>query len=215
MRRRRRADAEVVHRDVRLLRRSTVPDEGASEPAGWSVEVAIHHGVVMLAEPREAAVAPAEGRVLRGPDRGKLPRRFIAGRNDPYSRLSASLSIGMPSSMSAFWPPVRWPKIHRVSGYFRSSWCSHCWKPLFSMSPEGPVLVRGARLDGSGDVRFGSGDTPTDDLQLPIRSDEHTPGQPAGWRMFNQYLRLSKPGGYALQIDTLSSSQIVVVDVAP
>ena len=86
---------------------------------------------------------------------------------------------------------------------------------LVSDTELGPVLIRGARLDGTAELRFGAGEEPTSELRLPIRSYEQTPGQPQGWRMFNQYLRPASVGCYALQIDTLSSTESLVVRVDP
>jgi hypothetical protein len=86
---------------------------------------------------------------------------------------------------------------------------------LVSDSELGPVLIRGARLDEAAELRFGPGDEPTGELRLPIKTYEHTPGQPQGWRMFNQYLRPPSAGCYALQIDTLSSSKTLELRVDP
>jgi hypothetical protein len=80
-----------------------------------------------------------------------------------------------------------------------------------SPSELGPILVRGARIDQPGKLAFGP--EPLEELRLPIRSFEHTPGQPAGWRIFNQYVRPTTVGCYAMQVDTLSGTTWIVFRV--
>jgi hypothetical protein len=77
----------------------------------------------------------------------------------------------------------------------------------------GPVLVRGARIDDRGILGFGAGSEPSAMQQLPIRSYEHTPGQPVGWRIFNGYLRPQTTGCYAMQADTLTGNSTIVFKV--
>jgi hypothetical protein len=88
-------------------------------------------------------------------------------------------------------------------------------KALWVAAPSelGPILVRGGRIDASGDLRFGDGSEPAGELQLPIHSYEHTSGQPAGWRIFNAYLRPPTPGCYAMQLDTLTGTRWLVFEV--
>jgi hypothetical protein len=77
----------------------------------------------------------------------------------------------------------------------------------------GPILVRGARIDPPGDLRFGDGSNPSRELRLPIHSYEHTGDQPAGWRIFNGNLRPPSTGCYAMQLDTLTGTQWLVFEV--
>ncbi len=88
-------------------------------------------------------------------------------------------------------------------------------KALWIAAPEepGPILVRGGRIDASGDLRFGDGSEPAQELRLPIHSYEHTGGQPPGWRIFNAYVRPPAPGCYAMQLDTLTGSRLLVFEV--
>jgi hypothetical protein len=76
----------------------------------------------------------------------------------------------------------------------------------------GPILVRGARIDGAGELRFGDGTESAAELRLPIKSYESTEGQPIGWRIFNTYgVNPSSSGCYAMQVDTLSGSSWIVL----
>ncbi|MDQ1552614.1 MAG: hypothetical protein QOD50_2036 [Actinomycetota bacterium] len=119
----------------------------------------------------------------------------LYGVGPVYMTGGTAMSIADATRLGAFW-------------LFQQTW-------LVSDTELGPVLIRGARVDGTAELRFGAGGEPTSELRLPIRSYEHTPGQPPGWRMFNQYLRPPGVGCYALQIDTLSSTETIVVRVDP
>jgi len=90
-------------------------------------------------------------------------------------------------------------------------------KEIWIADPEepGPILVRGGRIDTSGELRFGDGSEPAAELRLPIHSYEHTGDQPLGWRIFNGYVRPPSPGCYAMQLDTLSGSRWLVFEVTP
>jgi hypothetical protein len=88
-------------------------------------------------------------------------------------------------------------------------------KATWITSPEepGPIVVRGGRIDAPGDLRFGDGSEPVEELRLPIHSYEQTSGEPPGWRIFNGYVRPHSPGCYAMQVDTFSGSRWLVFDV--
>ncbi|HYP41251.1 MAG TPA: hypothetical protein VEX13_12905, partial [Chloroflexia bacterium] len=60
----------------------------------------------------------------------------------------------------------------------------------------GPVLVRGGRIDSPGELRFGSGPNPSTELQLdPSQGTNSAPG----WQDWPTYTRLRAPGCYAFQ----------------
>jgi hypothetical protein len=103
----------------------------------------------------------------------------------------------------------------RAIGTARESGGFWFLKTLWVADPreQGPVLVRGRRLDAPGDLRFGGGSSPSLQLRFAIRSYVHTPGQPLGWRIFVDYLRVSEPGCYGLQFDTLGGSSTIVIEV--
>jgi hypothetical protein len=90
-------------------------------------------------------------------------------------------------------------------------------KDIWIAGPEepGPILVRGGRIDATGDLRFGDGSEPAAALRLAIHSYEHTGGQPVGWRIFVSYVRPPSPGCYAMQLDTLIGSRWLIFEVTP
>jgi hypothetical protein len=73
----------------------------------------------------------------------------------------------------------------------------------------GPVLIRGARIDAPGQLRFGSGGA-VREFRIPVHSEISWIGQPMGSRGAPSYLRIHAPGCYAVQIDGTSFSRSVV-----
>ena len=74
----------------------------------------------------------------------------------------------------------------------------------------GPILIRGARIDGRGELRFARS------------TGEHLPAlyqrrgqavQPNGWRVWPGLILVRTPGCYALQIDGLKFSNLIVIRV--
>jgi hypothetical protein len=70
----------------------------------------------------------------------------------------------------------------------------------------GPVLVRGGRIDSPGELRFGSGPTPPSELQL---DPSEGAGSAPGWQDWPTYTRLRTPGCYAFQVDGLTFTQVI------
>lgn len=68
----------------------------------------------------------------------------------------------------------------------------------------GPVLVRGARIDGPGDVRFH--EPALTELRIPSDLSE-------GWRDHPGALSVPGPGCYAMQVDVLDRSYALVFEV--
>jgi len=64
---------------------------------------------------------------------------------------------------------------------------------------DGPVLIRGRRLDGAGLVRFGRGALPSVELRMPV-----------GVKQRPSFTRLRAPGCYAYQIDGTTFSRTIV-----
>ncbi len=85
-------------------------------------------------------------------------------------------------------------------------------KVLWIVNPsyQGAVLIRGGRLDGSGQVRFETGTEPPSELWLP------TPTAPSsstsGWRNFPSYTRLQSPGCYMYQVDGLNFTETIIFE---
>jgi hypothetical protein len=72
---------------------------------------------------------------------------------------------------------------------------------------QGLALVRGARIDAPGEMRFGDGATPLPELRL---TTEDGRGAPGAWHDWPGYTRLEAAGCYAYQVDSLSGSAVIV-----
>ncbi len=70
----------------------------------------------------------------------------------------------------------------------------------------GPILVRGKQLDGTGELRFGPGASPADELQLDADAGLVSGGD---WFDWPGYTRLKSPGCYAYQVDGTSFSKVI------
>jgi hypothetical protein len=102
-------------------------------------------------------------------------------------------------------------------------------KTLWAVAPRvtSDVLVRGRQLDRRDTVRFGMATGPDAELVLPAPEDHGhykvVPGRtPAagdriagGWRAFPSETRLLHPGCYGYQIDTPSTSTVIVFKAVP
>jgi hypothetical protein len=79
----------------------------------------------------------------------------------------------------------------------------------------GPIVIRGGRIDAPGDLRFEVGAESSPVLRLPIHSyvESGAAQQPVGWRQYLSSLQPSTAGCYAVQVDTLPGSQILVFPV--
>jgi hypothetical protein len=88
---------------------------------------------------------------------------------------------------------------------------------LSAASYQGPVLVRGRALDGSGTVELALGDAPrADQLRLPGAGSGAASGdQPPGWRDWPSYTQVPNPGCYAYQVDGADFSEVIVFEAAP
>jgi hypothetical protein len=97
-----------------------------------------------------------------------------------------------------------------VSPTAGATWRDRSWggqKVLWAVDPAelGPVLIRGRRLDGPGEVAFEDPAQP--ELHLNTSSYE---GQGGGWRDNPSYTRLKAPGCYVYQVDTSAGTWSVV-----
>jgi hypothetical protein len=80
-------------------------------------------------------------------------------------------------------------------------------------SYQGPVLIRGARLDGPGLVQFAVGESePTEDFRL-LDPGASSPEEEPGWREWPSYTEVPQFGCYAYQVDGTSFSTVVVFEV--
>ena len=72
---------------------------------------------------------------------------------------------------------------------------------------EGPILIRGRRLDGKGTLRFNvASPKPEENLKLnaPSRTD------PTRWSFWPSSMYVPGPGCYGIQVDTLRGTDIVI-----
>lgn len=78
------------------------------------------------------------------------------------------------------------------------------------------ALIRGGRIDATGDVLFypGSGSDYVSALRLTRKAWVYG-GSPAGWREWNSGVLFGAPGCYAFQIDGQDFTGTVVVEVLP
>ena len=86
------------------------------------------------------------------------------------------------------------------------------FKVLWVSRPQydGPVLIRGRRLDGHGWVGFEQGRVPLAELQFPSGTGAGAPLSTHGWRNWPSTARLRFPGCYGVQIDGTTFSTVVV-----
>ena len=94
-------------------------------------------------------------------------------------------------------------------------------KVIWVASPDfaGKALIRGARLDTSGAVRFGQSLVPDDSMILDTKIPGIHAVTPGGSRLNNwyeqgTYTRVQQPGCYAYQVDTNDSSYTIIFRAA-
>jgi hypothetical protein len=80
-------------------------------------------------------------------------------------------------------------------------------------SYRGPVLIRGARLDGAETIGFDAGTLPGAELRIKAGQTVSWERQPLGSRGVPSAVRVTAPGCYAFQMDGTSFSRVVVVTV--
>jgi hypothetical protein len=118
--------------------------------------------------------------------------------------------------------------LHAV-GPARGSQGAAAWGYQFAMfiiasSYEGPVLARGARLDGAhldgaytllfnGGLDQLSGFSPMTTTLLSQLRLEGGPAFGAPWPTFPTYLRMQAPGCYAVQLDGVAFSEVIIFRV--
>ena len=94
------------------------------------------------------------------------------------------------------------------SSLYGSEWSGA--KVLWLADPtyRGPLLIRGGRLDGTGELRFELGAEPSSELLLPAASSSAA----AGWRNVPSYTRLRSPGCYMYQVDGLNFTETIIFE---
>ena len=94
--------------------------------------------------------------------------------------------------------------------FYGSEWSGA--KVLWIVDPTytGPLLIRGGRLDGPGQVRFETGAEPPFELRLPTLPAPSSSA--SGWRNFPSYTRLKSPGCYMYQVDGLHFTETIIFE---
>jgi hypothetical protein len=77
----------------------------------------------------------------------------------------------------------------------------------------GPVLIRGARLDGDETIGFNGDKLPDTELRIAPGQTVSWDRQPRGSRGVPSGVRVTAPGCYAFQMDGTSFSRVVVITV--
>jgi hypothetical protein len=109
------------------------------------------------------------------------------------------------------WPVGAYPKLSFIYPvrpeqiYYPSAWSGN--KVLWiAHDYRGPVLIRGAQLDGPNQVRFGLGHTPVREMRLSSVGGSSS----GGWQNRPSATRLRAPGCYAWQVDGATFSRVIV-----
>jgi hypothetical protein len=115
------------------------------------------------------------------------------GPGPVYPILEGRLLFNYPPTPDQLWYPTKW------SGQ-KALWVAKA-------SYRGPALIRGRRLDGPHELRFGGGHVPERELRLTGSKAFTT-----GWsgRQWPSYTRLRAAGCYAWQVDGTTFSRVIV-----
>jgi hypothetical protein len=91
--------------------------------------------------------------------------------------------------------------------WYPSNWSGQ--KVLWVVDPayDGPVLIRGRRIDAPGRLGFGRGSTPEWTMRISPPPAQAFAG---GWPNFPSYTRLKDSGCYAYQVDGRNFSYSIV-----
>jgi hypothetical protein len=85
-------------------------------------------------------------------------------------------------------------------------WIKVAW--LSTAEYDGPVLIRGQRVDADGVMKFSPGGA---ELRLSRAGDMTWDGKPVGWRAWPSQVLLPDPGCYAWQIDGATFTDVIWV----
>ena len=86
------------------------------------------------------------------------------------------------------------------AGAFKSFWVA-------SPSYSGPFTVRGARVDGPGDIAFGANPQVITEIAVPAGPTQQVS---AGYRIANEPTMVTTAGCYALEVDGVGFSDVIV-----
>jgi hypothetical protein len=155
---------------------------------------------------------------------------FAASGSDPWTKLRRPLHVphlapgapcpvtpatsskfGLAQGKGPVWPVLGFPQlsffypVRPQQVYYPSHWSGN--KVLWiAHRYRGPVLIRGAQLDGPNRVRFGLAHIPAAEMRLTSVGGN----SPRGWQNRPSSTRLRAPGCYAWQVDGTTFSRIIV-----
>ncbi|MGH2464369.1 MAG: hypothetical protein ACRDGI_02825 [Candidatus Limnocylindrales bacterium] len=131
------------------------------------------------------------------------PRRIVDGAG-PGIGAGPVYSVGYGQSGS-----LNWAGSSEDGGWFYV-------KILWLAEPGvGPILIRGAQLDGTNKLGFGSDPVPVPELVLEARDAVGATGVPAGWLNYVDYTRVRAAGCYAYQIDFGAGTETIAFEAGP
>jgi hypothetical protein len=144
----------------------------------------------------------------------RLPA-VAAGQPCPAS-LPTESGSGLPGVLGD--RPVQLSVASAAGTVFYEDWPGGAWKAidvLWTAEPAftGQVLVRGARLDGPGELAFGDATEPLRELR--IESSGQMPTMDGSSLLSTSLVRIKNAGCYGLQIDTGGRSSTVVFEARP
>jgi hypothetical protein len=139
-----------------------------------------------------------------------------AGQRCPASPPAAH-GTALPGSLGN--GPVRLAAASSAGTVFFEDWPGGAWKAidvLWTVEPDftGPVLVRGARLDGHGELAFGDASQPLRELRIEEPSGEILAIDGTSL-LSTASVRVKSAGCYGLQIDAGGRSSTVIIEVRP
>ena len=189
------------------------PSPAAVPPARYSgpaLAVPMDFGQACQLEPgvcgtnTSGAIPPELRRALRYP-------AVTAGGACPVSPVSSVAAVDIPL------PALGGGRVRALLGVDTSGvartgrWNDH-WAGAFKAfwvsegSYQGPFRVRGARVDGPGDIGFGF----NSDIAEVVVPSGPTHDIRAGYRLANTGISVTTPGCYALQVDGTTFSDLIV-----
>jgi hypothetical protein len=208
--RQRAPNAEVVA----IIRRGRRPQWPTLATAGVVAALIVGIGAVAVA-------------LVRGPssDTGSSPPPLASGSlNLPVVGPSQPCPVSQPTAAGADQPmllgdgPVRLALASSAGSAFFEATPGGNWKAidvLWTAAPgmTGEVLVRGARLDGPGELGFGDAADPLTELRLTTGGQTQTIGDRA--LLARTQVRVKIAGCYGLEIDAGGRSSVVVFEAKP
>ena len=155
---------------------------------------------------------------------------FGASGSDPWTKLRRPLHVphlapgapcpvtpaistkfGLAQGKGPVWPVLGFPQLNFIypvrpqQTYYPSNWSGN--KILWiARRYRGPVLIRGAQLDGPNALRFGLDHVPAKEMRMTSVGGSSS----GGWQNRPSTTRLRAPGCYAWQVDGTTFSRIIV-----